>query len=275
MVERGIATGRVSVEVSDPSIQFTLATATTLDVILNSQNRLVIMIDESSMLNSNLIRKINESKHLFICITRSAPFKLDYPLFGMYRIESKCVNSSVEFDIIRMDPLPLARDFSKKYDIVVESAKGRSEHELLSNYIDGILPSGGRDNIERVLRRLSGNVLVFADLGNIGKAYSILRKRCKNNKNIVFYPYVCFEHLLRSSELVKSIRAKLSKLNPFDVLSLEVYYEKLLEEETKGTVLEYKHGKKLRSGYFDLKVFDSKVGKGILEYINRFGKNEK
>lgn len=276
-IEQGVNTDTIKVEVSDPNIGFTLATAATLEAILGNESKMVIMIDESSMLKESIIKKVNTSKHIFICITRSMPFKMDYPLQGLYKVSRKVSGDIVSFDIDNLNSLPIAKDFNNRYDdIIVEASEGRSESQLLGVYLDGIKSSGGRDRIEKLLRKSENKkVLVFADLGNIGRAYKLLFKRCKENPNIRFYGYQCFEQLLYRSPLVGELPDNTGHISKFDVVSLENYYESLMEERTRGTKLEYKHGKSLKAEFLDkrnfLKVFTSKVGKGIGQYIKIFG----
>lgn len=275
-VEQGINTNTIEVEVKDSNIGFTLATAATLEAILGNRSRMVIMIDESAMLKSSIINKVNKSKHIFICITRSMPFKMDYPLQGLYKVSRKVVKDEVSFDITNVKQLPIAKDFTNKFDeVVVESKYNKSESQLLNVYLDNVKCANGRDRIEKLLRG-KGNktILVLADLGNIGRAYKLLSKRCKDNPNIVFYGYNCFEQLLYDSPMVKELPELEKQLNPFDIVSLEVFYEKLLAKKTKGTELEYKHGKPLKNSFLQRKnfhkIFKSKVGKGLYNYIMKF-----
>lgn len=75
------------------------------------------------------------------------------------------------------------------------------------------------------------------------------------------------------SPMVKELPELEKQLNPFDIVSLEVFYEKLLAKKTKGTELEYKHGKPfkifLQRKNFH-KIFKSKVGRGLYDYILKF-----
>ncbi len=61
----------------------------------------------------------------------------------------------------------------------------------------------------------------------------------------------------------------------FDYITIEKYYEEVLEELTAGSCLEYKHGKRLPKafldkGNFDL-VFKSDTGKGLYHFIKNYG----
>ena len=55
-------------------------------------------------------------------------------------------------------------------------------------------------------------------------------------------------------------------------ISLERYFEKALEDTTKGTPLEYHQGKHLSAAYLDIrncqKIFDTTIGKPLWELIN-------
>lgn len=158
------------------------------------------MVDEALILNDNTIKKANNSKHLIIAITRNMPLKASYPLCGIYFIKR---DAKGWFTIEKDDVLALACNDDKFDIIITESGEQKSENELLSVYIDNLVAAGGRDKIEHVLRNINGKVLVLADLGNIGGAYYILRKRCQQNPDIKFYNYQAFEELLVNSLLVR------------------------------------------------------------------------
>lgn len=273
-VESGMSDESVEVTIEGPEhVEFTLATEATIKAILGNPNKLVILIDEAAMFNSKLIKEMNKSHHLFICITRAMPFKLDCPLEGLYYLKDE--NES--FDIHRVPKLPLATDFSKEYTIVCESQSGKSESQLLSTYLRGVISAKGRDNIAAKVRAINGNVLVFADLGNIGRAYRLLMKRCSQNPDICFYNYECFEQMILESSLVNFMGNEVDiPYDEFEFLSIERYYEKALELKTQGTSIEYKHSNPvLKKPYVDKenfsKVFDGETAKGIKEYIEKFG----
>ena len=101
-IEDGLAQDTMEVKIiGDDSLKFTLATAGSIRAILdNRENRYVILMDESTMLKDDIIKKINESHHLFIGIGRSMPFKMDYPLAGLYKINENLV-------VEPMEPLPM------------------------------------------------------------------------------------------------------------------------------------------------------------------------
>lgn len=273
-VDKGLSDNSVEVVVEGPEhVNFTTATESNIKAIMGNPNRHVILIDEAAMFKSKLIEEMNNSKHLFICITRAMPFRMDCPLRGLYRLEDE----GDSFDIKRVPQLPLAQDFTNEYTIVCESQEGKSESQLLSVYLRGITSARGRDNIPARVRVLNGNILVFADLGNIGKLYGLLMKLCSQNPGIRFYDYDCFEQMLLESSLVQSVGNNGgTPYDEYEFLSIERYYEKALEVKTKGTPLEYEHSNPtlkepyLNKGNFS-KVFDSKTAKGIKEYIERFG----
>ena len=265
IVGSGVNTGDILIESELP---FVLATEINFHSILTLSERSIIMVDEALILNDNTIKKANNSKHLIIAITRNMPLKASYPLCGIYFIKR---NAKGWFTIEKDDVLALAGNGDKFDTIITESGKQKSENELLSVYIDNLVAAGGRDKIEHVLRNINGKVLVIADLGNIGGAYYILRKRCQQNPDIRFYNYQAFEELLVSSLLVKRYGNEIY-LNPFDYLSLEQYYENVLESATAGTILEYKHGSRLAEPFLDKSnqedIFNSNVGRILWEVLN-------
>lgn len=275
-IENGLSDKSVEVSIEGPEhVEFTLATEASMKAILGNPNRLVILIDEAATFNSKLIKEMNESHHLFICITRAMPFKLDCPLNGLYYLKDE----DGSFDIYKVPKLPLATDFTKGSTIVCESQRGKSESQLLSTYLDGVISAEGRDNLAAKVRILNGDVLVLADLGNIGRAYRLLMKRCSQNPGIRFYDYECFEQMLLESSLVSSMGNDDDiPYDEFEFFSIERYYEKALEFKTQGTSIEYKHSNPvLKKPYVDKdnfsKVFDGETAKGIKEYIEKFGNN--
>lgn len=267
LIEDGINTEEIEV-ISD--LPFTIATAATLNAILEIPNRTIIMIDESVALQKQLMTQMNNSKHVFVCISRATPFKLEYSLNGIYYLMR---DGGGWFDVKQDNVLQFASDDFRFDKIVTESVESRSEHELLSNYFDNIVCAGGKNKIEKKLRNSSENILVFADLSNIGSALSILQKRCIQNPNIRFYPYQSFEQLLLKSTLVQELNNKVDLCN-FDFFSNERYYEEKLEKVTKNTELEYKHGKPLAKKFLKKenaeKVFNSDVGHVLWDYICNF-----
>lgn len=267
-VEEGMNDGSVRVESPFP---FAIATPGNIEALLSNEQRQILMLDESVVLRDELIRLANNSIHLLICITRAVPLKNAYPLDGIYLL-SRTDNGwfQVTRDMLfkRLKKLP-EESFER---IITEAQRDRSEHELLSLYLKNVESAGGHNRIEQLLRRSDGDMLVFMDLGNIGNAYGILHKRVAQNPRILFYNYDAFEQLLTDSLFVKEF-GKEVELDPFDYLSLERYYESLLEQMTKGTEIEYKHGERLPAIILDKdnlsRLLDSDVGRLLLEYIQR------
>lgn len=268
LLEEGISTGDISV-VSE--LPFAIAMAGSIEVLLNTPYRSIIMIDEAEMLHSGFLSKINQSKHLFITVTRAFPLKLDYPLQGIYHL-----SRDADWFVIRNSlELNVSTDCIDCKMIITESRKKRSEHELMSCYLDNVQAAGGRDRIEKLLRNTTENILVLADLGNIGRAYSILSKRCRNNPGIKFYNYQLFEELLCASQLVQDLKKVTSKYI-FDYVTIEKYYEAVLTELTAGSRLEYKHGRNLPEEFLDKHnfglIFNNDIGKGLYNLIKQYGK---
>lgn len=265
MLEEGISEGDVLIT-STSQIPVYTADNVNISSILEIKERRIIIIDEAAMLRSNHMGKINKSNHIFICISRSLPLGGDFPLKGIYHIK----RTENWFQFIQENELPVTRECDLESIIVTEARKGRSEHQLLSIYLDNIIAADGRDKIEKVVRRLSGKIIVVADLGNIGKAYRLLKKRCKQNPEIVFYDYQAFEELLFKSKLING-KEEGSSLDRFSLISLEEYYELLLEEKTKHSDFRYEHGKNLPIIFLEKEkfevIFNTEVGKGFYNLI--------
>lgn len=253
----GLSEGTVKVISEYPFYCIDIQGMSSLEPILNNPERSIYLLDEASVLKGSHIVQMNKSKHLFVLITRTVPLRGNYPLDGIYfltRCNGWFKSSPAE--------LPMADDVHGTL-LVTESCSERSEHELLSVYYDNVTAAGGRDRIERKLRNTSEKITVFADLGNIGAAYFLLRKRCEQNKQISFYPYKAFEQLLCDSPLVKNLGRTFSE-SVFDFLSEEQYYEAMLQYMTEGTPVKYKHGVSLPKVFLDCrnyeKIFNSEIG---------------
>lgn len=250
-------------KVFESELTVSIADAASLPGILNNPNRQIVIIDEMAMLQRDVIARINESHHLFIGVSRGNPIKLDYPLKGIYSVE-RTANwykiSSLQYE------LPLV-DQCKDCKIVMESRKNKSEHELLSKYFSNCIAASGKNNIEKYLRNKDDEICVFADLGAIGNAFTILRKRCNDNPKIKFYDYQAFEQLLVESPLLSDYA---SECSVFDFMTLERFYEHELEEAFKSHEIKFKHGADLpdlirKASITEL--FNSGVGRKLLEYI--------
>lgn len=230
------------------------------------------MLDESTAFRMEVLKKMQKSIHLFVCITRAMILHFDYHLKGIYNV----YRINEWFAVTRAESLPLLNRPLNGNDIMVtESSEFRSEHQMLYDIgCKNIVAAGGRDRIESKLRKNSSTIIVFSDLSAIGRAYRLLQKRCKLNKNISFYEYESFEQMLCSSPIF-SDQIRKSNLNPYQFITLERYYEALLSEITGNSEYKYIHGKPLPKIYSESwsQLLDSNVGKPLLDFIK--GNNEK
>lgn len=262
-IEDGINDRSITIESSLP---FAVAHAATIETQINTENITIFMIDEFGMIRSEFLPAILKSKHIFICITRGFDLHFDYGYYSIHFLKRK----NDWFILEQPNILNVTNNIDYCDKIITEADHNRSENQLLSVYFSNIIPSKGRDKIEKKLRNTNEKILVLADLGNIGVAYRILSERVQDNPNIMFYDYQCFEELLYNCDLVKSLNNKITA-DVCNFLSLERYYSFLLEKSTKWTNLEYKHGKPLAQDFLDVKnfykVFDSVIGKGLLNLI--------
>lgn len=264
-IERSVSNKLITVLVNNEERKFAVATDLSLDGLLLASEMLVILIDEVTLYNYESLSRINKSKHAFIVITRSMNMNFNCPLCGIYKFIKFCDDGNNVFDIVPVESLPLASSVVKLDSVVVESKESRSEGEFLSQYVK-VIASSGKNRVEKLLRHSgNANILVFTNLGNISGQYSLLMKRCKDNPNIRFYDYLAFEQLLYDSSVVNGKYDK----SQFDYVTIERFYEECLEDETKGTDYEYKHGKKLHNKLKNYTVvLDSKVGSLLREYID-------
>lgn len=276
LIEERITRGNITVEVSD-GLHFTTANEGSLEAILRLPETHVVMIDELTMLQTNLIDKVNKSKHLFITINRGMALRLNYPLKGIYKIDYAVINGEDSFEFLPVSGLKLLNQEFLRTPIdyiITESEGDRSEHELLSVYISNLLASSGQNKIYRQIKsRLTDRILVLADLCAIGCAYDMLCRVVEKSDNVVFYPYDCFEQLLLESNLVRKYQNNIARESEFNYFSLEAFYEDILEKETKGTDIEYLHGKPLSSEYLNRsnfeEIFKTSVGMLLWEYLRR------
>lgn len=233
------------------------ATSENINAIFDENNRMersVVFVDELLLKQHKMSEKlINQSTHLILSIGRDIPFIGYAPLESIFTIE----RDGDWFKLIKMmdaDKILISRNVTDYDYIVTEAEEGRSEHELLTAWRQNesvqIIPAGGKDQIHKVLLNLNRNygqpkVLVLTDLANFGFQYKLLLKRCKDNPNIVFYDYASFEQMLFES---KFVHGKTDK-SPFDFITLERFYEIILQNSTKDTPLSYQHGKPLAKCY--------------------------
>lgn len=257
----------------DISLPFYVADGGNIEGLIKLEQRSVILLDESTMFRDEVIREINECKHLIIGVSRGFPFKADYPMCGLYYLE----RDNDIFSIKSLPPLPLMEEGKEYRNIITESLNGRSECQLLSRYLGNVYSSGGKDRIQNKLRVLTGSTLVFTDLGNIGRQYRLLMKRSRS-LDVQFYDYLCFEQLLYESEMTP--KDYISDKSNFSELTLERLYEYLMEQSTAGTNLQYTHKtpivpkEYLNKDNF-AKVFSGNCSKKIKQYIERYGNKEK
>lgn len=266
MLDLLVLNGECTITASDGRPVVIITSHPTLQENIKHDYSEIILIDELMFEQANIISSIVKSNKLIICVSRSYPLKGEYPLIGIYNLKRK----DDWFELINDEHLPILSESDIPTKIVTEASNCHSENELLSIYFDMVTSSNGRDKLERKLRYTTEPILVFADLGNIGRALYLLKKRCEENPNIRFYDYQAFEELLFKSSLVQGTDDKYPQ-SSLDFMSLETYYEKALEEITKGTSLEYHHGKPLVTAYLDKsncqKIFDTDIGRPLYKLI--------
>ena len=213
-----------------------------------------------------MMHKINRSKHLFLCIGRSSNCNGDYPLQGIYEL---FFDENDWFRIQHVFDLNVTNVFQKNMAILTEAAENRSEHELLGKYFQNVQSARGRNNIQSKLLNKTERI-VFADLGNIGRAYQLLKKRVMDHPAIYFYDYQSFEQLLYHAPVLEKLHT-IQNGSVFDAVTVEAFYESILEKETANSEeLAYKHGKPLATGYLTAlpeKLFQSEIGSGILKAL--------
>lgn len=271
------------------------STLESLDRDLDLENRTVIITDEYTITKSqSIMRKINNCKHLILAITRTSVKRANSPLNGIYKVVVSD-DSVFRIQLINEDGgIPLTRNLFGVDIILTESSEDKSEHQFLcglQNLIGKklcIIAANGKDNIARELRKLSienpnKNILVFMDLGNVSSQIKLLRKRCKDNTNIKFFDYMCFEELLVESSLLEQFQFVMRQ-TVFDFLTPERFYEKKLEIMTQNTPYAYKHKNQTLTACYLIycmdcinqckledpikfqRLLDSGVGKSIYQY---------
>ena len=244
-----IADNAVTQEIEVQSEYPIVPTTATLETVLEVEDRRIIMIDEANVFSQQgeMMNKINQSKHLFLCIGRSNNCNGDYPLQGIYEL---FFDGNDWFQIQQAFDLNATNQFRKDMKMITESAEKRSEHELLSQYFQNVQSARGRNRIASILLKET-EAVVFADLGNIGRAYRLLKKRVHDHPGICFYDYQSFEQLLYDAPLLEKFHT--AKTNSvFDVTTIEAFYEFVLEKETSACKeFAYRHGKALPSGYLN------------------------
>lgn len=260
-IEDGILDG--SLEIIAPCNVIVASPVNVID-LLEIPTRKIIIIDEFTVLRNAQIEKIKKSIHLFICISRGMPLHLSYSYYGIYNVHEY----KEHFELSRANTLNISSNIPKDACIVTEAAEKHSEAELLQLVgITNIKCAGGRDRVYRFIDSLTETV-VFLDLGNIGQAYSLLMRKSKRS-SMQFYDYQCFEQLLSEAPCLKDLRSV--ELDPLTFESLERYFESLVEEKTRGSKYQYRHGRPLKNAWYEEPVeniLDSDVGRGLLDYVN-------
>lgn len=288
--------GLLSIECAYPVV---FADELSLTEVLDRKELAVIFVDEIVANKNSFRHLIDETKHLILAITRDSYFVSVAPLHGIYQVfseEDRFVVRPFNFD----QKLPMCASIDSADIIVTEASAEKSENALLSEVLKRcgvsleIVSAGGKDKIASKLLHLTrtrpdANIVVFMDLGNVSSQLRLLVKRCAQNKNISFYEWDAFEELLCQSNFVMNNSVRQVDYSPFSFLSLERYYERVLQELTKGMPFAYKHKTPIVNHcYFEecfecnecdiecdnkLKaVFDSKVGRVLLEYLSKIGR---
>lgn len=228
---------------------------TTVHLVLDRNDRRIVIIDEANVLNSkaNIINQINKSKHLFICISRSVVGSLSYPLQGIYDLRIK----DDWFSVRRVHIFNV--DSAICNNIIVEASEDRSEYCILNKYFENIIAAHGKNNIVKYIAP-NAECTVFMDLGNVGTAYDELGKHISNH--VHFYDYQAFEQLL--SEYLE-----ITDLRNFDFQSNERCLEHVVIENTKNTPLKYKHGSRLSDEWdkIGISLLNTNVGRSLYNYL--------
>lgn len=250
---------------NDRNLPYEILGNTPNDVRSYAKNTILIM-DEVSTSEGAKVLDMCKVDMYFIMICRSMPIKNTYPICGIYHLSMVGEWYAVEPHKLKLYPENLPID-----SIVTEAEDYHSEHELVSKYFPNVISAHGRDKVTKGIRKAWGNILVFADLCNIGKAYQYWLAIQERQHNVYFYDYQSFEQLLYVSPLVQQ-RCGEIYLSSFSCNTLETYYNMLLEQVTNGTELEYHHGEHLAEPYLDKanfnKIFDSEVGRALIPLLS-------
>lgn len=215
----------------------------------------VIFCDE---INVNLLNDLQEriinSPHLIVSIGRATPFHFASPLKGIYQV---LITGDETFDVKNINydsKLPICDSLDGVDVVVTEASPDKSESALFKEYCKvfnknvEIIDACGKDNVPKKLRYLTrtkpnSKIVVLTDLGNISIQFKQLFKQCSENPNISFYPWDSFEELLCKCKFVIINGNKVPEMNVFSYLSVEKYYEALLEVMTAGKSFQFKHEK--------------------------------
>lgn len=111
---------------------FVPVTAAALESVLDLQDRHIIFIDEANVFSRQgmLMRKLNRSHHLFLCIGRGFSCNGDYPLQGIYKLSF----DSDWFKIENVCQLNVTERLLPDACIITEAAENHSENELLKRF---------------------------------------------------------------------------------------------------------------------------------------------
>lgn len=233
--------GRLSMKSSFP---VSIATLGTIEDLIELETRHIFILDELSTLDTDVLNKISKSKHIFISICRSFPKGIVYSYHGMYSLH----RTNDWFTIEKLNVLPVTKHPEGITHILTESAKDRSEFQLLSAHWNlPITAANGLGKIAKQLKLLDTNgLLVFMDLANVNTIFNNIKK---NVKHAQIFDYQSFEDFLLNSEIFKNSRCV--DIQVWDFVSLEIFAEKKLELISIGGEYEYTHGKSLPVAYLD------------------------
>lgn len=238
-----------------------ISLTSTLDDIMDTTVRKVIVVDEPNTINIKMIEKMELSNHLFILICRGLPKRILCSYYGLYTLHRE----QDWFSIEKFNTLNISRKPRKPDVIITEAEDNHSENELIKAHTSiNVLAAGGSGKFKKAYSGVKDKkVLLLVDLGNILSIYRILKKYCNNAE---IYDYQCFEELLCECQLVKNNANKVV-LDPINFKTLEKYYEALANAMTKGTKLEYQHGKPLACDFLEEKnfdaIFNNSIGSGL------------
>lgn len=188
--------------------------------------------------------EISTCKHFIVFISRSAYLHEFCDVRNTYTL---VCNNSESIVVAHYPSFNTA--LSGVYDYyLTESIEGCSEYKFVNNVLPELKPikgCKGRDNISTVIRKMhlpAGNrILVIMDLSAGLGAVEKINKQCEESCIAVsFVDYTSFEALLCRSKLVNSLSTECS-LDFNNFKTLEKYYEAIIYELTKNTILESSH----------------------------------
>ena len=238
-----------------------------LDLALNATEKQIIIIDDILLLSRDNLKRVNKCKHIVICISRSESIALPVPIYGIYKVRRCKDGDNILFEIHKYMRIRLYGIENIEFEkIITEAKSGRSEHELLSIYLNNVIGAGGNSRVFRELKKLKNKyVLVLLDLGNIGGIQDKILSTLHNRPDVYFYDYNCFEELLLKSKMF-DIEVAIDEI--IEHISIEKFYEYKL-----SSVSHYEHGKKLPETFKDVNnvenIFNTEVGEGLYFLIRK------